>query len=111
MGPSPTGTVILLGGFAFAAGFTVALRVGPAAPLTAEGSLIYFTSRLVAAAGIAAGTLGIYASVKTQSLTEDLFGHPMPFRLAEQLALALSDAGVLLALACALALLGSRLPD
>lgn len=110
MGLSANGVVILIAGSSFIAGFTLALRIGPPAPPTAEGSLIFFTSRLVAAAGVAAATLGIYSSVKTQSLSEELLGRPAVSRLAEQLAVALSDAGVLLGLACALALLGARLP-
>lgn len=111
MALSANGVVILIAGLAFAGGFTVALRVGPPAPPTAEGSLVFFTSRLVAAAGVAAGALQIYAGIKTQSLSEDILGHPVGYRLAEQLGAALADAGILLALACALGLLGLRLPD
>jgi hypothetical protein len=108
---SATGVVILIAGSALVAGFTVALRVGPPAPPTAEGSLIFFTSRLVAAAGVAAGALDIYSSIKTQSLSEEILGHPVAVRLSEQLGGAMADSGVLLGLACALGLLGARLPD
>ena len=107
---SQIGVVILIAGGAFAAGFTLALWLAPAAPPTPAGTLAFFASRLLTAAATMLLALDIYAAIRRQTLADKLLGETFPADFSERLASALTGGGVLLLLAAVVAVLGARLP-
>lgn len=100
---------------ALGAGLGAAIRTFPAAPSTPSGAVVFWISRLTAAAAAAVLALDIYAAVKHQTADEvdALGGDVAALTLARDLGAALFEALVLASLAAGVALMGARLlqPD
>lgn len=103
---SDTLVVLLIGGIAFAIGLLVALRFFPLPAPGATGDLVAWVARLVAGGAFGASALDIYSVAKRQS-EQNLATDPV--ELADGLAQAISDLGVLFALAVGLAVVGTLL--
>ena len=97
---------------ALGAGLGAAIRTFPAAPSTPSGAVVFWVSRLTAAAAAAVLALDIYAAVKHQTADEAdaLGGDVAALTLARDLSAALFETVVLASLAAGVALMGARLP-
>ena len=108
---SETGLVIVIAGLAFGAGLAAAIRTFPAVPPARAGELVFWVSRLTAAAAVAVLALDVYTVVKRQTSdsADALGGDLAALSLARDLAAALFDGGVLASLAAGVALIGAWL--
>ncbi|MEX2195251.1 MAG: hypothetical protein WD844_08180 [Thermoleophilaceae bacterium] len=108
---SETGLVVVIAVLALAAGLGAAIRVFPASPATSSGAVVFWVSRITAAAAAAVLALDLYTTIKHQTLDEaDTFGGDVaPLTLARDLSAAFFEAAVLASLAAGLALLGAWL--
>ena len=95
---------------ALGAGLGAALRTFPAAPSTTSGDVVFWISRLTAAAAAAVLALDLYAAVKHQTADEvdALGGDVAALTLARDLGAALFEAVVLASLAAGVAHIGAR---
>ena len=108
---SETGLVIVIAGLAFGAGLAAAIKTFPDVPKARAGDLVFWVSRLTAAAAVAIIALDVYIVIENQTseAADALGGDVTPLTLARDLAGALFDGGVLAALAARVALLGAAL--
>ena len=108
---SETGLVIVIAALAFGAGLGAAIRSFPAVPSARGGDLVFWVSRLTAAAAVAVFAVDVYALVnrQTSDSADALGGDVTALTLAQDIAGALFDAGVLASLAAGVALIGARL--
>jgi hypothetical protein len=112
---SDIGLVLVIAALALGAGLGAAIKTFPAVPEARAGDLVFWVSRLVAAAAVAIIALDLYTVVKHQtSDAADALGDEVAAQtLAQDLTATLFDGGVLAALAAGLALMGAWLlrPD
>jgi hypothetical protein len=100
---SNNGLVVVIGLVSFAAGLVAAVRFGPPVPATSTGSVVFWCSRLLAAAALGSLALNAYSIIESQSGNNSTTDS---IELANGLILALYDTGVLAGLAAGLAVLG-----
>jgi hypothetical protein len=105
---SETGLVIVIAVLAFAAGLAAAIRTFPPVPSTRSGGVVFWVSRLTAAAALATLAVDVYTMVKRQTseAADGLGGDVAAVSLAQDLAGALYDAGVLASFAAVVTLIG-----
>lgn len=108
---SETGLVLVIAALALGAGLAGAIKIFPAVPTARAGDLVFWVSRLTAAAAVAIIALDVYTAVKhqTSDSADALGGEVAGLTLARDLAAALFDGGVLASLAAVLALMGAWL--
>jgi hypothetical protein len=100
---SDNGLVVVIGLLSFAAGLAAAVRLGPPVRATRTGSVVFWCSRLLAAAALSSLALNAYSIIESQSGNNSTTDS---IELANGLILALYDTGVLAGLAAGLAVLG-----